>query len=87
VAGHKRFHAGAWRLTVEGLTDPITGKRQQLNRTVRELNTKAGGKVADVALAKVIVELDAQRVLPSSGVKVSAHVVSNVITWHPAAFP
>jgi hypothetical protein len=33
VAGHKRFRAGAWRLTVEAPPDPITGKRQQVHRT------------------------------------------------------
>ncbi len=68
MAGHKRFRAGAWRLTVEGPPDPITGKRQQVNRTVRQPNTKAGAKVAEVELAKLVVEVDAERVLPSSGV-------------------
>lgn len=71
MAGHIRFRAGAWRLTVEGPPDPITGKRQQVHRTVRAPNTKAGAKAADVELAKLIVEVDAQRVLPSSGVTVS----------------
>ena len=41
MAGHKRFRSGAWRLTVEGPKDPITGKRRQISRTVREPNTKA----------------------------------------------
>lgn len=71
MAGHKRFRSGAWRLTVEGPPDPITGTRQQLNRTVRQPNTKAGAKVADIELAKLLVEVDAQRVLPSSRVTVS----------------
>jgi hypothetical protein len=71
VAGHKRFRAGAWRLTVEGPPDPITGKHQQLYRTVREPNTKAGAKAADVELSKLVVEVDARRVLPSSGVTMS----------------
>ena len=70
MAGHKRFRAGAWRLTVEGPPDPITGKRQQVYRTVRAPNTRAGAKAADVELAKLLVEVDAQRVLPSSGVTV-----------------
>jgi hypothetical protein len=70
VAGHKRFRAGAWRLTVEGPPDPITGKRQQVYRTVREPNTRAGAKAADIELSKLVVEVDAQRVLPSSGVTV-----------------
>jgi hypothetical protein len=42
VAGHKRFGAGTWRLTVEGPPYPITGRRQQLHRTVRAPNTMAG---------------------------------------------
>jgi hypothetical protein len=58
MAGHKRFRAGAWRPTVEGPRDPITGKRQQVNRTVRAPNTRAGEKVADVELAKLIVEVE-----------------------------
>jgi hypothetical protein len=70
MPGHKRFRAGAWRLTVEGPPDPITGNPQQVHRTVRAPNTKAGAKAADVQLAKLIVEVDAQRVLPSSGVTV-----------------
>ena len=71
MAGHKRFRSGAWRLTVEGPLDPITGKRQQLNRTVRQPNMKAGARAADVELAKRLVEVDARRVLPSTGVTVS----------------
>jgi hypothetical protein len=61
---------GAWRLTVEGPKDPITGERQQIHRTVREPNTKAGAKVGGIELGKLVVEVDAQRVLPSSGITV-----------------
>ena len=70
MAGHKRFRAGAWRLTVEGPKDPITGERRQVNRTVQAPNTKAGAKTADLELAKLLVEVDSQRVLPSSGITV-----------------
>jgi hypothetical protein len=70
VTGHKRFRAGAWRLSVEGPPDPITGKRQPVYRRVRKPNTRAGAKAADVELSKLVVEVDAQRVLPSSGVTV-----------------
>ena len=70
MGGHKRFRAGAWRLTVEGPKDPITGKRRQVHRTVRAPNTKAGEKTADLELAKLLVEVDGQRVLPGSGVTV-----------------
>jgi hypothetical protein len=48
----------------------MTGKRQQVYRTVREPNTRAGAKAADLELSKLVVEVDAQRVLPSSGVTV-----------------
>lgn len=63
MGGHKRFRVGAWRLTVEGPKDPITGGRRQVHRTVRAPNTKAGEKVADLELAKLIVEVESQRVL------------------------
>jgi integrase len=53
---------------VEGPTDPITGKRRQISRTVREPNTKAGARAADLELSRLIVEVESQRVLPSSGV-------------------
>ena len=46
---------------------PITGKRRQLNRTVRAPNTRAGAATADVELAKLIVEV-------SSGARPSAQV-------------
>jgi hypothetical protein len=35
MRGHKRFKDGAWRLVVDAGKDPITGKRRQVNRTVR----------------------------------------------------
>jgi hypothetical protein len=50
--------------------DPITGQRQQINRTVREPNAKSRAKAADIELARLIVEAESQRVLPSSGVTV-----------------
>jgi hypothetical protein len=33
MAGHKRFRAVSWRLTVETPPDPIAGERQQVHRT------------------------------------------------------
>jgi hypothetical protein len=67
MRGHKRFKDGAWRLIVDAGKDPITGKRRQLNRTVRAPNTRAGAATADVELAKLIVEV-------SSGARPSAQV-------------
>jgi hypothetical protein len=67
VAGRKTFRAGAWRLTVEGPPkDPITGKRRKINRTVREPNTQAGAKAADIESARLIVEVDFERRRPSA---------------------
>ena len=58
MAGHNRFRAGAWRLTVEGPPDPIAAKRQQVYRTVRQPTTKAGAKAADLELSNLVVEVD-----------------------------
>jgi len=66
---HKRFKDGAWRLVVEAGKDPVTGKRRQINRTVREPSTRAGETVADVELAKLIVEVSSPTA-PSSQVTV-----------------
>jgi hypothetical protein len=71
MRGHKRFKDGAWRLVVEAGKDPITGKRRQINRTVREPNIRAGETVADVELAKLIVEVSSGTA-PSSQVTVGA---------------
>ena len=87
MRGYKRFRAGAWRLTVEGPTDPTTGKRQQVNRTVRAPNNRAGEKAADIELAKLIVEVDARRTLPSTGLTVAQlierYIVAQSHKWSP----
>jgi hypothetical protein len=70
VRGHKRYKAGAWRLTVEGPADPLTGKRNQMHGTVRAPNTKAGAKIADGELAKLIVKADTLAALPRDGITV-----------------
>lgn len=70
VKGNKRFKAGAWRLRVEGPRDPVTGKRQQINATVRAPNNRAGAKLADAELAEMISKVEKGQALPSSGVTV-----------------
>jgi hypothetical protein len=70
AGSHKRFKDGAWRLTIEGRTDPITGRRKQVHRTDRAPGNRAGAKAADLELAKLVVEVDSRRTLPSSGVTV-----------------
>jgi integrase len=61
MRGHKVFRWGAWRLTVEGPRGP-GGKRNQITRTVRAPDTKAGAKEADAELAKLIVEIESGRI-------------------------
>lgn len=68
MAGHKRYRAGAWRFTVEGPRDPITGKRKPIYRTFHAPNTREGAKAADVALAQLVVEVDVGKALAGSGV-------------------
>ena len=87
MRGYKRFRSGAWRLVAEGPKDPITGKRQQVFRTIRVPNNRAGAKQADVELAKLLVEVEARRTLPSSGLRV-AQVIERYVAarshgWSP----
>lgn len=87
MRGYKRFRAGAWRLVAEGPKDPITGKRQQVFRTVRAPDNRVGEKEADVELAKLLVEVDARRTLPPSGLTVAQlierYVVAQSHKWSP----
>ena len=75
MRGHKRFKDGGWRLTVEASKDPITGKRRQLNRTVRAPNTRAGARAADVELARLIVEVSSGEAAPSAHITVGELLV------------
>jgi hypothetical protein len=77
MRGHKRFKDGAWRLVVEAGNDPITGKRRQVDRTVRAPNTRAGEAAADVELAKLIVEVSSGAA-PSSNVTVGEPLLRGV---------
>lgn len=57
MAGYlEPYGDGAWRLFASAGTDPITGKRRRVTRTVR--GTK---KQAEVALARLVVEVDGGR--------------------------
>jgi integrase len=89
VKGTKRFKAGAWRLEVDAGTDPVTGRRRRLNRTVRAPNNKRGERQADTELAKLVVEARAQLTLPSTGVTteelVERYIVSRSTRWAPGA--
>jgi integrase len=89
VKGHVRYRSGAWRLTVEGGNDPLTGKRRQIHRTVRAPDTKAGRRTAESALAKLLVDVDDERVVPGSGLTVSEvlerYVELREDRWSPGA--
>ncbi len=58
MKGHKRFRAGAWRLSVAAGIDPVTGRRRSIYETVRAPNNRAGAKEADARLAALIVEVE-----------------------------
>jgi post-segregation antitoxin (ccd killing protein) len=85
--GNKRFRSGAWRSVAEGLRDPVDRKRQQVFRTVRAPNNRAGEKQADTELAKLLVVVEARRTLPSSGLTVAQlierYVVARWDGWSP----
>ena len=51
-------------------TDPITGRRRRLNRTVHVRNNKRGEQQADTELAKIVVEVGNQRAPPSSSLTI-----------------
>lgn len=56
MRGSVRWRAGAWRIRVDLGRDPVTGRRRQVERTVRAPNTRAGRRQADDELARLIVE-------------------------------
>lgn len=64
MAGHKRFKDGAWRLVVSAGKDPVTGRRKQVHSTFHASNTRAGEKAADLALAKLTLEVAAGQRAP-----------------------
>src|SRR4029453_6037049 len=81
MRGHKRFKDGSWRLIVDAGKDPMTGKRRQIFRTVRAPNTRAGphppagGNLADVELARLVVEVTSGEVSPSAHITVGELLV------------
>jgi integrase len=75
MRGHKRFKDGSWRLIVDAGKDPMTGKRRQIFRTVRAPNTRAGANLADVELARLVVEVTSGEVSPSAHITVGELLV------------
>lgn len=89
MSGHKRWKAGAWRLRVETGTDPLTGKRGQVHRTFHAPNTPAGERQADIALAKLVVEVEAGRAAAGTGITVDElverYIRDKAPGWTPGA--
>jgi integrase len=75
MRGHKRFKDGSWRLIVDAGKDPMTGSRRQIFRAVRAPNTRAGAQAADVALARLVVEVTSGDVSPSAQITVGELLV------------
>jgi hypothetical protein len=61
MRGHKRYRAGAWRLIVFAGTDPLTGRRRNLDETVSAPNNSAGAKAADARLAELVAAVESGR--------------------------
>lgn len=85
MTGHKRYRAGAWDLIAPAPNDPVTGKRRQVRRRFHAPDTRAGAHAASVALAKLVVEVDTQRTVPTSGITVGQlldrYVLDHIDEW------
>ena len=88
MRGHKRFKAGAWRLTVNA-KDPVTGKRKPVYATVHAPNNKRGEARADSELAKLVAQVETGRTMPTSGMTVEQlierYVDDRSPSWAPGA--
>lgn len=87
MRGHARFKAGAWRLTVDAGSDPVTGNRRQIHGTVRAPNTRAGRRQAESELAKLVVEAEAGRAVPASGLDIAQLLERYIIDRSPGWSP
>jgi len=88
VRGHKRFKAGAWRLTVNAM-DPVTGKRKPVYATVHAPNNKRGAAKADSEPAKLVFQVESGRTMPTSGMTVDQlierYIGDRSPSWAPGA--
>lgn len=71
MKGTIRYRAGAWRLRVDGGNDPITGKRRQIERTLRAPDNRNGRRLAETELSKLVAEVEARRTAPRAGLTVA----------------
>ena len=83
MRGNLRYKDGAWRIRVDAGRDPVTGKRITLNRTVHEPNTRAGERRADAERARMVLEAEARRDVPTASPTVAAWMAS----WYARASP
>lgn len=89
MAGYLRWRAGAWRLRVDAGTDPLTGKRRQVHRTVHAPNNRTGRKTAEQELAKLVTEVAAGRTAPTSDMTVAEllerYIALKATSWAPGS--
>ena len=58
----RRRAEGSWQLQVFAGVDPTSGRERRVTRTIHAPHTKAGLKVAEQALAALIVEVETGRI-------------------------
>jgi integrase len=71
LRGTIRYRLGAWRLRVDAGSDPITGKRRQIERTLHAPDNQKGRRLAETELSKLIAEVEARRTAPRAGLTVA----------------
>jgi integrase len=87
MKGTIRYRSGAWRLRVDGGIDAITGKRRQIERTLRAPDNRNGRRLAETELAKLVAEVEARRVAPRAGLTVAQvcdrWILARTPDWSP----
>jgi integrase len=87
LRGTIRYRLGAWRLRVDGGKDPITGKRRQIERTLRAPDNQKGRRLAETELSKLIAEVEARRTAPRAGLTVAQvldrWILARTPDWSP----
>ena len=80
---------GSWTLQVYGGTDPHTGRRRQMTRTIRAPHTKAGRKQAEEELARLVLEVEGGGQQPAAEAPTVAELLDRwyrhqVSSWSPS---
>ncbi len=88
MAGNVRYRSGAWRIQVYAGTDPITGRKKRVARTVHAPNNRAGRKLADEALATLLLEVAARGTAIADDITVAEllqrWIASRTADWAPS---